>query len=175
MAAGGAGVGVFGTVPGTADYDNTITHNSLIDNGFPGVALHIHGPGVDIHGISITYNTISGNGVDPGSPADGPTGINIFSDDSGGAAPAFAITIAHNRITDEEYGIVVGTTAEYLSVHFNDVTATTVGVNNAGTGSVDAEWNYWGCSGGPGAASCSTVKGTVDTASALAAPPEAGA
>jgi len=175
MAAGGAGVGLFGSSPGTANYDNVITHNSLVNNGFPGVTLHIHTGDVDIHGEVITYNTISGNGKDPGSPSDGPAGIMIFSDDRGKAQPAVGITVAHNRISGEQYGIVVGTTAVDISLHFNDLAGTAVGVMNAGSGHVDAEWNYWGCDGGPGTASCAGVSGTVDHANPLADPPGSGA
>lgn len=175
MAAGGAGVGLFGATPGTANYDNVVTHNTLVNNGFPGVTLHIHGPGVDIHGEIITYNTISGNGTDPGSPAAGPAGIMIFSDDRGKAEPAVGLTVAHNRISGEQYGIVVGTTAVDISLHFNDLAGTEIGVMNAGSGHIDAEWNYWGCDGGPGAASCAGVSGTVDQANPLAEPPGSGA
>src|SRR6267154_3673162 len=41
----GAGVGIFTSVPGAANYGNVATHNRLTNNGLPGVAMHSHAPG----------------------------------------------------------------------------------------------------------------------------------
>jgi hypothetical protein len=35
-----------------------------------------------------------------------------------------------------------------------------IGVDNIGTGTVDATENWWGCPNGPGTGGCTTVKGT---------------
>ncbi|HLZ21774.1 MAG TPA: right-handed parallel beta-helix repeat-containing protein [Ktedonobacterales bacterium] len=167
---GAAGVGIFTPTPGTNAYDNLVIGNTLTGNGLPGVALHSHAGNQNLNGNVIMYNTISGNGADDDAGA-APTGIIIFSDAKGQAAPIDATVIAHNRISGETNGIWVGTTATNVSAHFNDLTGNGVGVNNAGTGTVDAGWNYWGCPGGPGASGCVPTMGTIMTAGWLPSPP----
>jgi hypothetical protein len=41
----------------------------------------------------------------------------------------------------------------------NDLLGGTIGVDNLGQGVIHATENWWGCSGGAGAAGCSTVSG----------------
>lgn len=95
----------------------------------------------------------------------------IFSDVKGGAAPITGTVISGNRINSQENGVYVGTTAMSASLHFNDLSGNSVGVNNAGTGTIDAAWNYWGCPGGPTATGCAATNGDVGAASWLPAAP----
>jgi parallel beta-helix repeat protein len=167
---GSAGVGVFGPTPGTASHDNVIIGNTLTNNGLPGVSIRSHTPEQNLNGNIIVNNTISGNGPDPDAPS-GRSGIAIFSDAGGHAAPITGTVISGNTISDQETGVYFGTTASDASLTFNALGSTVVGVKNGGTGSVDAAWNYWGCPGGPGAAGCSATTGAVNGSSWLTSSP----
>ncbi len=157
---GGAGVGIFAPTPGTMAYENLVLDNTLTNNGLPGVALHSHAPGQDLNGNVIIGNQISGNAAD--APGTGPTGIVVFSDASAGAAPITGMTISNNTIRNEAIDVLIGTSTMNLALHNNNLLGKgMVGVLNAGTGTIDATLNYWGCAGGPGASGCSTVQGTV--------------
>jgi hypothetical protein len=162
----GAGIGLFanGTGIGLVS-ENTIIGNTLTNNGLPGVAMHSHvGPNFglpadDLSNNSIIYNQISGNGPDIGdTPTPGPAGININS--GMGGSPITGTTIWGNTITNESDDVVFNTPAD-TALHYNSLLGGQVGVNNLGTGPVDATNNYWGCIGGPGAKGCSTVGGDV--------------
>ncbi len=158
---GGAGTGVFAPTPGTAAYNNTIVGNVLTNNGMGGVALHSHAPDQNLNGNTIVGNTISGNGPDEDAGTPGTAGIIVFADAAGGASPILGTTIVHNNISNEAVGVFVGTNETSVLMRANDLGGTTVGVDNAGTGTADAKANYWGCPGGPGAAGCATTEGTV--------------
>jgi hypothetical protein len=98
LAAGGLG-------PGGTVYGNVIEYNTISGNGLGGVTVHAHTPGLDLNGNIIEYNTIGTNNVDGDfdfSPHVGPltTGIVVASTGS-----PLTITIAHNSITDDTYGI----------------------------------------------------------------------
>ncbi len=104
----GAGVGIFGSGPGSGAYDNLIQGNELNGNGLAGVTIHAHVPGgEDVSGNQIVQNTIGTNNIG-GDPEDGPgfpsdpltTGISIFS-----AVAALQITIAGNHISSNKVGI----------------------------------------------------------------------
>jgi parallel beta helix pectate lyase-like protein len=160
---GGAGVGIFTPTPGTKAYDNLVLGNVLTHNGLPGVALHSHAFGQNLNGNKIIGNFVSGNAADGDAGTSGPTGIIIFSDANGNAAPITGMTIRDNTVTDEAIDVWIGTTTMNLALHHNNLLGNgAIGVQNAGGGVVDATRNYWGCSGGPGAPGCSTVQGTVD-------------
>lgn len=160
---GGAGVGIFTPTPGTKAYDNLVLGNVLTHNGLPGVALHSHAFGQNLNGNQIIGNFVSDNAADGDAGTSGPTGIIIFSDGNGNAAPITGMTIRDNTITDEAIDVWIGTTAMDLALHHNNLLGSSaIGVQNAGGGTVDATQNYWGCSGGPGAPGCSTTQGTVD-------------
>jgi hypothetical protein len=159
---GGAGVGIFTPTPGTKAFDNLILGNVLTNNGLPGVALHSHAFGQNLNGNRIIGNFVSGNAADGDAGTSGPTGIIIFSDANGNAAPITGMTIKFNTVTNEAIDVWVGSTAMNLALHDNNLLGkSAIGVQNAGGGTVDATQNYWGCPGGPGAAGCSTVQGTV--------------
>jgi hypothetical protein len=163
---GGAGIGIFTPTPGTAAYGNTVIGNTATGNGLPGITLHSHAPGQNLNGNSFLFNTLSGNGVfgpdsDSGAP---PSGIEISADASAGAAPITDTLVFGNKITNQDVGIWVGSTEISPSVHVNhnQLGGNTVGVQNAGTGTLDATQNYWGCSAGPVSADCAGVVGSVN-------------
>jgi len=102
----GSGIGLFGSGPGSAVYDNVVTGNEASGNGLAGIAMHAHTPGgEDINGNVLTFNRLGTNNIG-GDGFDGPpttdfqtTGIAIFS------IPTAQMTIAHNFIHDDTYGI----------------------------------------------------------------------
>lgn len=108
----GAGVLFANAGPGTASYDNIVEHNYIAGNELSGVTMHAHtlGPGQfeDLSGNQILHNTIAKNNTG-GDPLDGTasdpstTGILVFS----GTVPV-TVTIAHNRIRHDTYGIWLG-------------------------------------------------------------------
>jgi nitrous oxidase accessory protein NosD len=104
----GAGVLMAVPIPGSASYDNLVTRNFISGNGLAGVTLHDHLPGgAYMSGNRIVRNTIGknnllGDGFDtnPPAPLTVPTGIIVYS----GADPV-TITIAHNFISNDTYGV----------------------------------------------------------------------
>src|SRR6266853_99919 len=160
----GVGVGLF-TSPGpptlptlaTSVYDNIVIGNRLTGNGQPGVAMHAHKAGARLTGNLITGNYIADNGADVSDTLTaGPTGINIHAGASG--EPLTDNVVTGNTIERESLDVAVSTSAP-IDVHLNDLAGGGVGVANLGTGTINATVNWWGCSGGPTAAGCSTVQG----------------
>jgi parallel beta-helix repeat protein len=148
----GAGVGIFDSIPSAQAYGNVVINNQLKDNGLPGVAMHSHTPAQNLNDNLIVGNRISGNGADTEDAATpGPTGINVF-----GLSPITGTIISENVIDDEAVDIATKTPAQ-VNVHLNDLLGEKIGVDNLGTGTVDATENWWGCPGGPGAEECTTV------------------
>jgi hypothetical protein len=109
----GAGVLFANATAGTASYDNLVEYNYIAGNELSGVTMHAHtlAPGTfeDLSGNRIVHNTIGTNNVG-GDPLDNTasdkstTGILVFS----GTVPV-TVTIAHNRISDNQYGVWLGT------------------------------------------------------------------
>ena len=104
----GAGVLFANAGPGTGSYDNLVTHNYIAGNGLSGVTLHAHPVGSDqfedLSGNRIVHNTIGQNNLD-GDPDAGDTattGVLVY-----GAVP-LTVTIEHNRIRNDQYGIWLG-------------------------------------------------------------------
>jgi len=152
----GAGVGMFGFIPGATVSGNVVINNRLTRNGLPGVAMHGHYPGGEVLNDNIIAgNEISGNGADTEDAATpGTTGINIY-----GYSPITGIVISQNQIKDEADDIVVNTAAQ-VDAHLNSFSGRGVGIDNLGSGTVDATENWWGCFAGPGATGCASVVGS---------------
>ena len=159
---GAAGVGIFGSIPGSSTHDNLVAGNKLFGNGEAGVALHIHGPGVTLDNNVIVGNTIHDNGGDPDPAVNLPSiGIEIFSDAANGGGAINGAKVDLNTISSQTVGVYVGTGALSPVLRLNHLEGTTTGVDNAGTGTVDARFNHWGCTAGPGNPGCSGVMGSV--------------
>ncbi len=160
----GAGVGIFAPFPGTRASGNVVIDNDLHNNGLPGVTMHNHaavppgvpGPGVNMNDNVIVSNRISGNGEDTLDAAtSGPTGINLFS-----VAPVTGTVVSQNVFDDEAIDIAFNAPAGQINAHLNDFDKNGVGVDNIGTGTVNATYNWWGCSNGPGSKKCTTIVGS---------------
>ena len=153
-AGGGAGIGIFDSVPGAANYQNVVINNRLIGNGLPGVAMHSHTPGQALTDNVIVGNFLMANGADAGDAhTPGPTGINVF-----GVSPATGTVISQNIILNESVDVAVNTPTQ-VDVFLNDLLGTGTGLDNLGGGTSSATENYWGCPAGPGASGCSSVAG----------------
>ena len=151
----GAGVGIFDSVPDAKNYANVVINNKLTDNGLPGVAMHSHTPHQNLNDNVIIGNFIAGNHQDTEDAATpGSTGINVF-----GVSPIKGTIISQNVIKDEDVQIAINTPA-HVEIHLNNFFDHTLGVDNLGTGSIDATENWWGCSAGPGGGEeCASVGG----------------
>lgn len=157
----GAGVGMFAPGPGATTTENVVIDNVLTGNGQPGVAMHNHAappapaPGVNLNGNMIVGNHISGNAKDAADAAtSGPTGINVYS-----VAPIYGTVISQNVITDEAIDVAFKAPAGQLNVHLNDFDTQKVGVDNMGTGNVNATDNWWNCAAGPNTKRCASAIG----------------
>ena len=158
-AGGGAGVGMFGFLPGARVSDNTVSGNILIGNGIPGFSMHAHSPFENMSNNTITGNYISGNGADTADAATpGPTGINIYANVIGPSAVT-GMVITKNVIKNESVDVAIKTAAT-VEVHWNNLNGNGTGVANLATvGTVDATSNWWGCDMGPGSSGCSSAMG----------------
>ena len=154
----GAGVGIFDSVPGAQAYGNVVVNNRLKNNGLPGVAMHSHTLGQNLNDNLIVGNHISGNHADTEDAATpGPTGINVF-----GVSAITGTVISGNVIDDEAEDIVTNTPA-LVAIHINDLLGGQIGVDNIGSGAVDATENWWGSPGGPGKQGATTANGDVSS------------
>lgn len=154
----GAGVGLFVSPNGLEASSNVVIGNRLTDNKVPGVSVHLHTakPGQNVDDNLIVGNYIAGNGADTGDAAtSGPTGVNVF-----GAAAIFGTVIADNLIDHELVDIAVRTVSPaVVDAHLNNLLGQQIGVDNPGTGTVNATENWWGCAKGPGSSGCTSVSG----------------
>jgi hypothetical protein len=155
----GAGVGIFVAGTGLETSGNVVSRNRLTGNGLPGVAFHLHTAmtGQNVDDNLIVSNYIAGNGADTADAATpGPTGINVF-----GVAPIAGTVIADNVIKDQQVNIAVNTVSPaVVEAHLNNLLGQQIGVDNLGSGGVDATENWWGCMKGPGFPGCTSVSGS---------------
>jgi len=172
---GASGAGMFanpGIPPGsaTAAYDNQISNNKVTDNGQPGIAIHVHAANGNADNNVIVGNTVSGNGGDSeATPVGTPPGLGIeilsngsFGGPFGAATPIVGTIISHNKASKEDIDVWVGNNATDAQVPLNNLVGSGAsGVTNAGSGTVTATNNYWGCPKGPNSSKCTTTSGTV--------------
>lgn len=121
------------------------------------MAFHLHtaAKGQNLNDNLVAGNEISGNGTDTADAATpGPTGINVF-----GATAIAGTIIVQNVVKGEQIDIAVNNGGA-VDAHLNNLLGKKTGVDNLGSGTVNATLNWWGCSKGPGAAGCSKVAGT---------------
>ncbi len=167
----GAGVGIFAPGPGNQSFGINVIGNTIIGNGLPGVTVHNHAappgaPAINLNGLAIIGNYISGNAADTADAATpGTTGINIY-----GVAGIFATEIMGNTIDNEAYGVVMNNPGS-MDVHMNNLPDTGVGLTNSGKGNMNGSSNYFGCSTGPGTSGCSSVSATGVTSSPFLSSP----
>jgi hypothetical protein len=144
-----------------------------------GVRLRRNGP------VTLTDNTLDGGDVGGSGTTPATSGLYIESNSSAGAMPASAtITASCNQIGGFRNGVSVFDSAggaygglaagATVTLSGNDIAGNAdVGViNGAGSQSVDAQSNWWGCAAGPGNLGCDGVSGPVDASnpSTVAAP-----
>lgn len=157
----GAGVGIFTPSPGTAAYGNVVIGNELVGNGLPGVTLHSHAPNQMLADNIIIGNHIANNGPDDSTTA--PTGIAIIGllEPAGTPLPVSGTVISQNVIEDEAIDVAIASTMS-ATVQLNNLGggAGVIGIQNLGTGAIEATENWWGCSSGPSDASCTSISGT---------------
>jgi hypothetical protein len=103
----------------------------------------------------IVGNTAVRNGADTADAATpGQTGINVFS-----LFPSTGNIISGNTIQNETEDVAVSNPA-LVQVQFNNLFGRDNGVDNIGSGPVDAVWNWRGCFSGPNeSGSCSAAAG----------------
>jgi parallel beta-helix repeat protein len=106
---GGAGIGIFASVPGTASYNNLVQGNTIEGNGNAGVSMHAHAPNQNLNGNQIIGNTIGTNNVfGDGDAGDfQTTGILLMS----AVVTAKGTVITGNTITGNEIGIWLANTS----------------------------------------------------------------
>jgi parallel beta-helix repeat protein len=160
---GGAGFGIFASIPGAKTYGNVVVSNFAKDNGHPGIAMHAHAPEQQLSDNMLVGNTLIGNGADTGDAATAaPTGINVFSGVP--TTNASGNILSANTMQDEGIDVAVKNT-QAVTVQFNNLLGKGTGVANLGTGAVDATNNWWGCIFGPTLAPglCSKASGAVSS------------
>ncbi|HTC33071.1 MAG TPA: right-handed parallel beta-helix repeat-containing protein [Bryobacteraceae bacterium] len=165
----GAGVGIFAAGPGAQTYGNVVVNNQIMGNGLPGVAMHNHAavtgaPPIVFNDNMIVGNTITQNGADTEDTAtSGTAGINIAS-----IAAMTGTVITGNIISQEAIGLAVRAPGQ-VTATLNNFTAGS-GIQNNGSGAVDATENWWGCLGGPASVACASSSGSVVFAPWLTTP-----
>lgn len=152
-------------VAGTSSFsDNTVVHS--------GTAPPSYFHGLDLGGgatgsWTVHNNVFEGNNVGPSS-----VGIRLR-----GTLPATAaLDINCNRVRGWKNGIQSDALANAGSVTAYDNSIAGNSANgffdNGSATAIDAEDNWWGCTGGPGAGGCNSVSGNVDyTPWATSVPP----
>jgi hypothetical protein len=112
-------------------------------------------PGINLNDNIIVSNRIHGNAADTeDAMTSGPTGINIFS-----TAPVTGIVIAQNDFSNESISIAFNAPGGWIEAHFNDFNERGIGIDNLGSGTINATENWWDCGSGP-SAKCSSVVGS---------------
>jgi hypothetical protein len=112
----GGGVLLAAGVLGGGSYDNIVTGNEIAGNGLSGITIHQHAPIGDLSGDVISGNWIGTNNID-GDPGTGDmvtTGVLV---DNGGTHRPIGVTITHNTIAWDTYGIYDDAAAGLIRSH----------------------------------------------------------
>ena len=151
---GGAGIGIFASVPGAQSYGNVVVANVVDKNGLPGIAMHAHAPGQVLNDNVLVGNLVLGNGPDTEDAATpGPAGINIYS-----VSPVTGNIVSGNVVAEESVDVAIKVPA-LVQVQFNDLLGPNLGVDNLGAGMVDASSNWWGACAIAAIGGCSSNQG----------------
>ena len=168
----GAGVGIFAPGPGSTNIANVVIGNELHDNGLPGVTMHNHAavpgaPPVHFNDNVIVGNHIYGNAADTADAmTSGTTGINVYS-----VAVTRGTIVAQNDIRDESIDVAFNAPAgSTLISHFNDFNGHNTGIDNIGSGSIDATNNWWNCPSGPSPRCSWAIGDNIITSPSLTGP-----
>lgn len=158
---GGSGVGIFASSPGTSNQGNSVINNELIGNGHPGVSLHSHAPHQTLADNIIVGNHIANNGPDDSTT--GPTGISVIGvlEPAGTPLPVSGTVISGNVIEQESIDVAIESTLS-ATVQLNTLGGGggVIGVQNLGSGTINATQNAWGCANGPTDPGCTSINGT---------------
>jgi hypothetical protein len=140
----------------------TITGNSITGHRYTGNPANGTATGILV--FSSSNNDITLNQVSDGNNGivfqGGSFGLCDPGDSTGNTATCNQIT-GHGSLS---YEVGVSTDAAANSVQDNAITGNSTGVDGSaiGSGSLDAENNWWGCPTGPNTAGCDTTDGAVD-------------
>jgi Bacterial Ig-like domain (group 1). len=172
----------------TDSYTATVENNIISASGLSSSLAWTVGISLETFDTSSLTATINGNDLSIGGPAG--AGISI-GEDAGGDSPYVDATISNNEISGWYNGIWLGLSCDEVTItgntiannvgvtsgvhiisgvdvtsvqaHFNNIVGNEgYGINNGGTGTLDATNNWWGCNGGPGETGCDTVSANVD-------------
>lgn len=128
----------------------------------------------DTDGVTISGNTING-------PTAASFGFGIWFQATGFLASPIdmgTVTVSSNTVTGGNVGVFLdadlGIETPDIHIKLNTISGNTVGIDNDSTFLIDAENNFWGCSGGPGTIGCDTVTGNVDFTPFLTTAPGTG-
>ncbi|OGO49693.1 MAG: hypothetical protein A2148_00550 [Chloroflexi bacterium RBG_16_68_14] len=128
----------------TANLHNVTVSNNSVTNDFRGVFLYSVGANANISDVDVTGNVLDGNfhGVQITDAAGGTHGsIDILGND-----------IINSTGTTSGVRLTSGTSAAGIAVHYNNIVGNALlGINHAGTSTLNAENNWWGACDGPGA------------------------
>ena len=163
--------------------DSTIENNSVTKTAWAGIILTGTAQGDEASNI-VAYNTVRDvpeEGIQVAFGTGDTVADNLVTNAGKGSTPAPVsgrncavclyntgqpgITVIGNTFTTSYEGVGVGQAnaspgalGSGISVTGNTIAGDTTGlVDNATSGTLDATRNWWGCSGGPGTAACTTV------------------
>lgn len=152
--------GAFGNLAGSGTFSDAEVTGNDISGLVSGNGVALANGDTDMGGADgvISNAEVADNRI-TGSNIANPRGVNLSGLLTGTDVTANNITnFAGGMRTQANSGGSPGGTV----AAGNRFVGNTIGIE-AASGSVDAEHNWWGCNGGPGAAGCDTTTGTVDT------------
>ena len=119
----GAGILLANPRAGMAVYKNTVTRNTISNNGLAGVQLNENTTNQYLDGNVISNNTIGTNNLLHSTTAGNGSTVGVSTFVASGAPP-LAVTVTGNSINSNTYGIyaATGTTLTQSGNTFTDVT-----------------------------------------------------